>query len=117
MGRAQSRPGGRGGEYDGLVGIELGTSSPGVLTFAGAPSSGTAIAADFSYYWPVRIALHFPEAVQGVEVGHDLNPLPAFLPHGFGFAFEFLVRQPVEQRVGSDVVTRCPCIPTGRSQP
>lgn len=34
----------------------LGTSSPGVLTFAGAPSSGTAIAADFSYYWPVRMS-------------------------------------------------------------
>jgi hypothetical protein len=56
MGRAPYRPGGRGGEYDGLVGIELGTSSPGVLTFAGAPSSGTAIAADFSYYWPVRMS-------------------------------------------------------------
>lgn len=32
-----------------------GASSPGVVTFAGAPASGVAITADFTFYWPCRM--------------------------------------------------------------
>jgi len=34
-----------------------GTTTPGLLTFAGghAPTSGKAVTADFTYYWPVRM--------------------------------------------------------------
>jgi len=33
-----------------------GATTPGILTFAGAPASGIAITADFSYYYPCRFA-------------------------------------------------------------
>lgn len=32
-----------------------GAASPGVLNFIGVPAAGTTIAADFTYYWPVRM--------------------------------------------------------------
>jgi uncharacterized protein (TIGR02217 family) len=34
---------------------QWGNATPGVLTFAGAPGSGIAITADFTYYWPCRM--------------------------------------------------------------
>jgi len=33
---------------------DWGSSTPGILTFAGTPGSGIAITADFTYYWPCR---------------------------------------------------------------
>lgn len=33
-----------------------GSTTPGQITFTSAPASGTVITADFSYYWPVRMA-------------------------------------------------------------
>lgn len=53
-----------------------GSTTPGVLTFAGAPASGIAITADFSYYYPCRFLadkFDFSLDFQGIYSVKKLN--------------------------------------------
>jgi uncharacterized protein (TIGR02217 family) len=53
-----------------------GTSAPGIITFAGAPASGVAVTADFSYYYPCRFLadkFDFSLDFQGIYSVKKLN--------------------------------------------
>lgn len=52
-----------------------GTATPGMVTFAAPPPAGTAIAADFSFFFPVRFAADTAEFSQFMHQLWDLKQL------------------------------------------